>query len=112
MYGLFVLPESLPKERRSKSAWHMANPLGSLTLLRSHRQLFGLATVMTLFYLAQQSLPAVFVIYTQYRYSWTKGDVGLSLAAVGGTTSILPPIPFPPFLPRLPSPPTSLSRLT
>ena len=50
-YGFFVLPESLPKERRSKSAWHMANPLGSLTLLRSHRQLFGLATVMTLFYL-------------------------------------------------------------
>src|SRR5712664_1083792 len=31
MYGLFVLPESLPPERRSKSAWHMANPLGSLT---------------------------------------------------------------------------------
>src|SRR5258707_1579532 len=53
LYGFFVLPESLPKERRSKSAWHMANPLGSLTLLRSHPQLFGLATVMTLFYLAQ-----------------------------------------------------------
>src|SRR5439155_11688430 len=66
---LFVLPESLPKERRSKSAWHMANPLGSLTLLRSHPQLFGLASVMTLFYLAQQSLPAVFVLYTQDRKS-------------------------------------------
>jgi len=89
MYGVFVLPESLPKERRSKSAWHMANPLGSLTLLRSHRQLFGLATVMTLFYLAQQSLPAVFVIYTQYRYAWTKADVGLSLAVVGVSTSIV-----------------------
>src|SRR5438876_1660911 len=48
MYGLFVLPESLPPERRSKSAWHMANPLGSLTLLRSHPQLFGLATLITL----------------------------------------------------------------
>src|SRR3981081_211665 len=65
LYGYCVLPESLPPERRAKSAWHMANPLGSLTLLRSHPQLFGLATVMTLFYLAQQSLPAVFVLYTQ-----------------------------------------------
>src|SRR5271154_2704549 len=64
LYGFFILPESLPAERRTKSAWHMANPLGSLSLLRSHRQLFGLATVMTLFYLAQQSLPAVFVLYT------------------------------------------------
>jgi MFS transporter, DHA1 family, tetracycline resistance protein len=100
MYGLFVLPESLPKERRSKSAWHMANPLGSLTLLRSHRQLFGLATVMTLFYLAQQSLPAVFVIYTQYRYAWTKGDVGLSLAVVGVSTSIVSGMLVGPFVRR------------
>src|ERR1700675_2877893 len=89
LYGFFVLPESLPKERRSKSAWHMANPLGSLTLLRSHRQLFGLATVMTLFYLAQQSLPAVFVLYTQYRYAWNGRDVGLALAVVGISTSIV-----------------------
>jgi len=89
LYGFFVLPESLPPERRSKSAWHMANPLGSLTLLRSHPQLFGLATVMTLFYLAQQSLPAVFVLYTQYRYAWTERDVGLALAVVGVSTSIV-----------------------
>src|ERR1700739_29595 len=41
LYGLFVLPESLPKEKRAKSAWHMANPLGSLTLLRSHPELAG-----------------------------------------------------------------------
>ncbi len=36
LYGLFVLPESLPVEKRAKSAWHMANPLGSLSLLRSN----------------------------------------------------------------------------
>src|SRR5260370_1406923 len=79
-YRLSVLARFLPKELRSKSAWHMAHPLGSLELLRSHTQLSGLATVMTLFYLAQQSLPAVFLTYTQYRYAWTKGDVGLALA--------------------------------
>src|SRR5215831_18124574 len=27
LYGFCVLPESLPKERRGKSAWRMANPL-------------------------------------------------------------------------------------
>src|ERR1700739_2645539 len=45
LYGMFVLPESLPKEKRAKSAWHMANPLGSLTLLRSHSVLAGLSVV-------------------------------------------------------------------
>ena len=112
LYGFFVLPESLPKERRSKSAWHMANPLGSLTLLRSHRQLFGLATVMMLFYLAQQSLPAVFVLYTQYRYAWTERDVGLALAVVGVSTSIVSGLLVGPFVRRFGERRSVLSGLT
>src|SRR6516162_7691778 len=83
LYGLFVLPESLPKERRAKSAWHMANPLGSLTLLRSHPELAGLSIVVTLYYLAHQSLQNVFVLYTEYRYAWNTKSVGISLAVVG-----------------------------
>jgi MFS transporter, DHA1 family, tetracycline resistance protein len=89
LYGFFILPESLPPERRAKSAWHMANPFGSFTLLRSHPQLSGLAMVLTLFYLAQQSLPSVFVLYTQYRYGWGEQQVGLALAIVGISTSIV-----------------------
>ncbi len=83
LYGLFVLPESLPPEKRAKSAWHMANPLGSLTLLRSNIELSWLAVVNTFNYLAHQSLPSVFVLYSEYRYGWTTRGVGLALAAVG-----------------------------
>jgi MFS transporter, DHA1 family, tetracycline resistance protein len=83
LYGLFVLPESLPKEKRTKSAWHMANPLGSLTLLRSHPELAGLSIVVTLYYLAHQSLQNVWVLYTEYRYAWNQKDVANSLALVG-----------------------------
>jgi MFS transporter, DHA1 family, tetracycline resistance protein len=83
LYGTFVLPESLPVEKRAKSAWHMANPLGSLTLLRSHAVLSGLAIVNILYYLAHQSLPSVFVLYSEYRYGWTERGVGIALAVVG-----------------------------
>jgi MFS transporter, DHA1 family, tetracycline resistance protein len=83
LYGFFILPESLPPERRAKSAWHMANPFRSFTLLGSHPELAGLATVATLFYLAHQALPSVFVLYTENRYHWTERDVGISLAVVG-----------------------------
>src|SRR6202158_14149 len=82
-YGLFVLPESLPKEKRSKSAWHMATPLGSLTLLRSHPELAGLSVVVILYYLAHQSLQNVWVLYTESRYGWNRESVGISLAVVG-----------------------------
>src|SRR6202012_5116721 len=54
-YGFFVLPESLGKELRGKFSWKRANPLGSLTLLRRHRELLGLAAVLFLSYLTQQS---------------------------------------------------------
>jgi DHA1 family tetracycline resistance protein-like MFS transporter len=82
-YGYFVLPESLPPERRAKSAWHMANPMGSLRLLSSHAELAGLSVVTTLYYLAQNSLPSMWALYTEYRYAWSRRDVGLSLSVVG-----------------------------
>jgi MFS transporter, DHA1 family, tetracycline resistance protein len=83
MYGMFVLPESLPKAKRARSAWHLANPLGSLTLLRSHPELAGLSLVAILYYLAHQSLQNVWVLYTEYRYGWNTRSVGISLAVVG-----------------------------
>ena len=83
-YGLFVLPESLPPEKRvAKFAWGRANPVGSLQLLRSHRELFGLATVLFLMNLAHFVLPAVAVLYMGYRYGWGPVPVGLVLAGVG-----------------------------
>lgn len=83
MYGVFVLPESLGKEHRSRFSWRRANPLGSLGLLRSSKVLMGLAAVLVLGYLAQQSLMNVYVLYADYRFGWTDRAVGLSLAAVG-----------------------------
>jgi len=84
MYGLFVLPESLkPESRSTRFSWKRANPVGSLTLLRRHRELLGLGAVLFLSYLTQQSLQNTWVLYLDYRYRWTDRAVGLSLALVG-----------------------------
>src|SRR6266571_1966429 len=82
-YGLFVLPESLPRGTRQPFAWRRANPAGSLKLLRSHRDLFGLAAVNFVQFLGFQVLPSVFVLYAGYRYGWGPVEVGLSLTVVG-----------------------------
>jgi len=89
IYGYCVLPESLAPEKRAKSAWHMANPLGSLKLLRSHAELAGLSVVVTLYYLAHNSLPSMWAYYTEYRYAWSRRDVGTSLALVGVCAAIV-----------------------
>jgi MFS transporter, DHA1 family, tetracycline resistance protein len=101
LYGLFVLPESLPLEKRAKSAWHMANPLGSLTLLRSHPELAGLSIVVTLYYLAHQSLQNVWVLYTEYRYGWSTRDVGISLTLVGVCAVIVSGLLVGPYVKKL-----------
>jgi DHA1 family tetracycline resistance protein-like MFS transporter len=83
MYGLFVLPESLGQEHRSGFSWRRANPVGSLGMLKNNRVMLGLAAVLVLGYLAQQSLMNVYVLYSDYRFGWSDRAVGLSLAAVG-----------------------------
>lgn len=88
-YGTFVLPESLPKDRRSPFEWRKANPVGSLKLLRSHPELFSLALVIFLCTLAHEVLPSVSVLYTGYRYHWTERDVGMMLAGVGICVAIV-----------------------
>lgn len=83
-YGFFVLPESLPVERRSpRFDWKHANPLGALLLLRRYPQVFGLAAVFFLVNLAQYSLNSTYVLYTDYRYGWGPQVVGYTLALVG-----------------------------
>jgi len=82
-YGFFVLPESLPTERRAAFRWRRANPVGALGLLRSHRELSGLAIIYFLSQLAHVVLPSTFVLYAGFRYGWTERAVGLTLAAVG-----------------------------
>lgn len=83
LYGLFVLPESLSRERRSAFSWRKANPVGALKLLRSHRELWGFTWVTFLSNLAHAALPSVAVLYMGYRYNWDTKAVGLLLAGVG-----------------------------
>jgi DHA1 family tetracycline resistance protein-like MFS transporter len=83
LYGLLILPESLPRDRRASLRWKSANPLGSLHLLRSDPVLAGLSVVNFFAQLAHVVLPSTFVLYATYRYGWDTATVGLTMALVG-----------------------------
>ena len=82
LYGFFILPESLPRERRRAFTFRRANPAGSLVLLRSHPELFQLATIQFIAYVAHEVFN-VWALYAIFRYAWNEGKIGLSLALVG-----------------------------
>src|SRR4029079_15253578 len=83
LFGLFILPEWLPRDLRAPFRWKTANPIGMLPLLRSNRILAGLQTSNFFSQLAHVVLPAAAVLYGTYRYGWDVKTVGLILAIVG-----------------------------
>ena len=83
MYGFFVLPESLPADRRSSVSWHKLNPLSSILRLREYPLVAGLSMTVIFTSLAQRGLESVWVLYTSYRYGWNEQTNGFTLALVG-----------------------------
>ena len=101
-YGLFVLPESLPPEKRAKRFdWTRANPVGSLRLLRSHPELLSLAGVNLLFQFAHFVLPSTFVLYAGYRYHWDAKVMGLTFALIGACSIVVQAVLVKPAVARL-----------
>jgi len=90
VYGYFVLPESLPPEKRTKRfEWSHANPIGSLMLLRRYPQVLGLAGVLFLMAFAHMVYPTTFVLYADYRFGWGSDMAGNTLALVGLLAAIV-----------------------
>jgi MFS transporter, DHA1 family, tetracycline resistance protein len=82
-YGLFILPESLPKDRRSPIQWRKANPVGVLTFLREQTGVAPLAFAKFFSDLGHVVLPSTFVLYAAHRFEWGPKEVGLTLGVVG-----------------------------
>jgi DHA1 family tetracycline resistance protein-like MFS transporter len=87
-FGLVVLKESLPLNRRRNFEWWRANPLGSLLALKRYPALVLLFCVLAFMRLAHDSLPSTWTYYTMLKFHWGPGDVALSLVAVGVLTTI------------------------
>lgn len=110
LYGLFVLPESLPRASRGSFSWLRANPVGGIGMLRRRPNLLALGAVMFLGYLAHQVFE-VYVLYAQYRYLWDDRTVGLSLAAVGIFSALVGAVLVKPAVRRLGDRTTMLAGL-
>jgi MFS transporter, DHA1 family, tetracycline resistance protein len=83
LYGYFVLPESLPREKRRAFEWKRANPLGSFRSLRKQKLIAGLVVVLFFIYLASHAVQSTWPYFTQEVLGWDEKAVGISLGVVG-----------------------------
>jgi len=88
-YGLFVLPESLPADRRRPFDWRRANPVTSLKALAQLKDTGLLVGVIALSGLAQFTLYTTWVLYTTFKFGWGPAENGWSLFAVGVVSTLV-----------------------
>jgi MFS transporter, DHA1 family, tetracycline resistance protein len=88
LYGYFVLPESLPAERRHAIHWTAANPVAALRGLAQLKGAGRLVAVVACSGLAQFMLYTSWVLYTTFKFGWGPLENGWSLAAVGIVSAI------------------------
>jgi MFS transporter, DHA1 family, tetracycline resistance protein len=101
VYGWFVLPESLPPERRRPFDLRRANPLGTLVHVRRHPGVGGVLAALALWMIAHQVMPATWAFYTQYRFHWSTAMIGVSLAIAGTIMVVSPALLLPRVVQRL-----------
>ena len=89
VYGVFVLPDSLPRDRRKAIEWGKANPLSSLAGLARLKTVGVLVVVIGLVSLAQFILHGTWVLYTEFRFGWGPRENGLSLFVVGLASAVM-----------------------
>ena len=88
-YGFFVLPESLPKDRRTAFEWRKANPVAALKGLAELKGIGSLVVVLALSGLAQFVLHSTWVLYTSFKFGWGPLANGWSLFAVGVMSALV-----------------------
>ncbi len=89
MYGYFVLPESLPADKRRPFNIKRANPLGSLKGLFNYPKVLGLVGAFFFIYLGGHVNQSTWAYFTMLKFGWDEAWVGYSLGFVGLTVAIV-----------------------
>jgi DHA1 family tetracycline resistance protein-like MFS transporter len=83
LFGLLVMTESLPAEKRRKFELWRANPVGSLLALRRYPTVMGFVGVLILMRLAHDANPVIWSYYVYLKFHWTTAQLGWALAFLG-----------------------------
>lgn len=83
LYGLLVLPESLPPGKRRAFEIARANTFGALRVMAKYPGVLGVIAAFVFYQLAHDANPVLWSFYTMYRFGWDEADIGLSLGFLG-----------------------------
>ncbi len=88
IYGWFVLPETLPPEKRRAFEWKRSNPLGAFKVFARYGSVLPLCAILGVYFFASAVYPAIWAFWGPAKFGWSEGTVGLTLAAFGLVTAV------------------------
>lgn len=83
LYGYFILPESLPKDKRRAFDWKRANPIGAVAHLKKYPALGTLVASFVCVFLASHAVQSTWSYFVMFKFQWTEDMVGYSLGVAG-----------------------------
>ncbi|HEY4369829.1 MAG TPA: TCR/Tet family MFS transporter [Steroidobacteraceae bacterium] len=89
LFGYFVLPESLPLERRRAYSWLRANPFGAAAALTRYPAVLLYALVVAAYLIGNNVYPSTWAFFMTYRFDWSPRMIGLSLVATGAAMALV-----------------------
>ena len=87
VYGWFVVPETLPPEKRRAFEWGRSNPFGAFKVFRLYQGVLPMCAVLFVYFTASGVYPAIWPFWGMAKFGWSEAMVGLSLAAFGIITA-------------------------
>jgi DHA1 family tetracycline resistance protein-like MFS transporter len=89
LYGYFILPESLSIENRRKFEWKKSNPISTLRKIGNYKNIGYLLIAFFIINLGSHAIQSNWTYFTMYKFDWSEGMVGLSLAVVGAMVGVV-----------------------
>jgi DHA1 family tetracycline resistance protein-like MFS transporter len=83
LFGIFFVPESLPKSKRRKFDIRRANPIGTVLQLKKHPELISLMIAFFLYYLSGNAVHSTWTFFSIERLDWSETQIGISLGIIG-----------------------------
>jgi MFS transporter, DHA1 family, tetracycline resistance protein len=89
LFGYFILPETLPREKRRGFEWARANPFGTFKVFSTYKGVLPLCAVMAIYFFATAIYPAIWPFWGIAKFGWSEAMIGITLAAFGIINAVM-----------------------
>lgn len=88
-FGYFILPESLPVQKRRPFRWRRCNPFAVLRVFAGYPSVLPLTLVLTIYFFGGAAYPTLWSFWGIAAFGWSEAIIGVTLALFGVVSAVM-----------------------